>query len=143
MTGVVEAAIKAELPNLRAEAEARMVARCAIMRKTGLTEQNETNGREVPVWATIYADHPVRVAGVPRGAATHRTIKYGGVEQEVAVRTIHLPHDTTGLADGDLVVINTGENTNRVYRLIETEWQDQATARRLPAHSVQRPEEWD
>ncbi len=120
-----------------------MLARCAIMRKTGLSEQNETNGREVPVWATVYADHPVRVSGAPSGAATHRRIKYGGVEQEIAVRTIHLPHDTTGLADGDLVVINTGENTGRVYRLIETEWQDQATARRLPAHSVQRPEEWD
>ncbi|AIY15841.1 DUF6093 family protein [Pimelobacter simplex] len=135
------ARLAARLARGRAMAEARMTSRCAVMRKTGYTEQDEETGLEVPVWAAIHVDLPLRLAGVPRGAATHRTVNVGGVDIEVPVRTANHPHDTADLHDGDLLDIYAGE-TPVVCQILESTGQDQATARRMLVFVVDRPEEW-
>lgn len=136
----LQSAIEAELPNLRAEAEARMTSRAAVMRKTGGV--TVVGGLEVPEWATVYADTPFRLGGAQRGGAGTRTVTVGGVSTEVALRVGNLPAGTSNLHDNDLIEITAGENTGLVLRIIEAAWQDQATARRVPVISEQRPEEW-
>lgn len=139
---ILQSAIAAELPFLRAEAEARMVSTAAVMRKTSLTAQNETTGLEAAVWATVYPDAPFRLGGSERGGSTSRTVTLAEGELQIAVRVGHFPADHDLLADGDLIEITSGENEGLVLRVIEAEWQDQATARRVPVVTEQRPSEW-
>jgi hypothetical protein len=125
---------------MRAMAEDRMTSRAAIMRKTGGT--TTVDGLEVPEWATVYADTPFRLGGAQRGGAGTRTVTVGGVSTEVALRVGSLPAANSDLADNDFIEITAGENAGLVLRIIEAAWQDQATARRVPVISEQRPEEW-
>lgn len=138
----LQAGIEAELPLLRAEAEARMVSTVTIRRKTGLTAQNETTGLKDPIWDEVYTDHPFRLGGADRGGSGTRTVTIGGVETQVAARVGSLPASTDDLRDGDLIDITAGENAGVVLHIIEATWQDQATARRVPVFEVQRPSEW-
>lgn len=124
----------------RAAALARMTSRCAIMRKTGAT--TTVSGLEVPEWATVDADSPVRVAGTSENAAPSRDLGVNGIEGQVARRELHLPYDIADLADGDLVEITSGDCAGLVFRVVEADWQDQATARRVPVDATQRPGEW-
>lgn len=138
----LQAAIEATLPFLRAEAEARMTSRATVLRKTGETAQDESTGLEVPVWAAVYIDTPFRLGGSQQGGAGTRTITIGGVEIQVATRVGHFPANHDLLADGDLIEVTAGENAGAVLRIVEAAWQDQATARRVPVVTVDRPEEW-
>lgn len=138
----VQSAIAAELPFLRAEAEARMVSTVTVRRQTGRSAQNETTGKEAPVWDDVHTAIPFRLGGSNAGSAGSRTIHVGDGDVEVAVRVGHFPATTTDLADGDLIDITAGENAGLVLRIVEADWQDQATARRVPVVSVQRPGEW-
>lgn len=126
----------------RLAAEARMTSRCTIRRKDDDTDQDEDTGVEAPLWQVLYTDHPFRLGGTYRGDSPTRRVEVGGVEIQLAVRVGHLPVDTDALADGDLIEVTGGENEGAVYKIVEAEWQDQATARRVPLLAVDRPEEW-
>lgn len=118
-----------------------MTSRCTIRRKTGLTTQDEDTGREVPVWESTYTDLPIRVGG-SRNASTSRREDIAGVEVQQALRIAHLPAATANLADGDMVDVTSGELAGVVLRIVEADWQEQATARRVPVEAADRPEEW-
>lgn len=115
-----------------------MRSRCMIRRNTGRTTQDESTGLEVPVWDVVHADLPCRVSG----DGGSRTVSIGGATIETATRTLHLPADTRGIADGDLAEVVSGEWAGRVFRVVEVVGKDQATALRLPIVESERPEEW-
>lgn len=125
----------------RAMAEARMLSEAVVMRKTG-DMVTDPDGFKSPEWATVLTS-PFRLGGADAGSSGSRTVTIGGAELNLALRTGHFPHDTVGLADGDLIEILAGENAGLVLRIVEATWQDQATARRVPVVEAQRPEEWD
>ena len=52
----------------------------------------------------------------------------------------HFPHTLNTLQDGDFVELLTGEKQRRVLKIVDTVWQDQATARRVRLVEVPRPE---
>lgn len=133
--------IQSALAAGRRAAESRMTSTATIHRKTGGTVIDD-RGLEVPEWAVIHADLPVRVAGTAANSAPYRTLNIGGAELTIAARVLHFPATTTDLRDGDLAEITTGDTAGAVFRLIEADFQDQATARRVPAVATERPEEW-
>lgn len=137
----LQSAIDAELPNLRREAEARMLSRCTVHRKTGDTT-TDADGWEVPEWAAVYTNLRLRLGGTPQGGAGFRRVTVGDVEVDLAVRVASLPASTDDLIDGDLIEVTSGENSGVVLRIVEASWQDQATARRVPVVETQRPSEW-
>lgn len=137
----LQSAIEAELPGLRAEALARMTSRATIMRATG-SPTTSADGFQVPEWATVTTDLPFRLGGAPQGSGGYRTVSVASSEVQVPVRIAHFPAETTGLADNDLVLVTAGENAGIVLRILEADWQDQATARRVPVVGVEPPEEW-
>lgn len=128
-----------ELAQFRADAESRMVSRCTVRRRSGSTV---VDGLEVPAWTVVLTDLPVRVAGADRGGSGTRRVMVGETEVQLAVRVLHFPAATSSLADGDLVEVTSGECAGAVFRLVESGFQDQSTARRVPAVEVDRPEEW-
>lgn len=136
----LQPAIDAVLPMLRAEAEARMTSRCTIRRKTGNMVLDADN-QQVPEWVVVYTDLPVRIA-TAQSAVRSRTQTPGDAEIERATPRADFAASTSNLADNDHVEITAGENTGRVYRIDESDWSDQATARRLPVMAVERPIEW-
>lgn len=138
----LQAAIEAELPFLRAEAEARMVARVDVYRKTGRTAQDEETGREAPEWVKVHSDLPFRLDGGSTGDGGSRGVTVGGVTYEQATAVGHNPADTTDLEDNDFYDITSGEWAGQVYRIVEAVKADQKTASRVPIVEEQRPEEW-
>lgn len=140
----VNAAIEAELPFLRREAEARMTSRATIYRKTDRTAQDESTGYDAPVW-DVLGVLPFRLDTGGDSNGGSRGVTVGGVTYEEASGVGHIPTDadarlTSPLADGDLADV-TGE-TAGVWRVIAAVAYDQKTARRLPIAEEQRPEEW-
>lgn len=136
----LQPAIDAALPMLRAEAEARMESQATIRRKTGATVI--VDNLEVDEWEIVHTDLPCRVAVAGGGAARSRTQSPGGVEIERSTPRLDFPAATSDLRDNDLAEITAGENAGRVYRILEADWQDQATARRVPVEATERPNEW-
>lgn len=126
----------------RRAAEARMTSTATIRRKTGNLIQNEDNGLEVPEWETLHTAIPFRLGGSDSGDSASRRQEVGGVEIQTAVRIGHLPAAIDDLSDGDFIDILTGENAGRAFRIVEVEFKDQATARRVPLLAQDRPEEW-
>lgn len=121
-----------------------MLSRAAVLRKTGFTEQDETTGLEVPTWATVYAGIPFRLdhGGTSGGPGGSSSTSPGDVEVEISTAQGHFPHNTTNLADGDLIEITSGEWVDSVWRIVKATTADQKTARRVPIESAQRPTEW-
>ena len=117
---------------------ARMTSRCTIRRDTGTTTTSPITGRQVKVWEVVHADLPCRVK---RGNDS-RTESSGGVEVQLATRELHFPHDVTGMEDGDLAEVTSGESAPSVWRLLDTEPADQQTAYRVPVVQIRRPVEW-
>ena len=117
-----------------------MTSRAIIRRPGGTTK--DVDGYDVPAWDVVDADCPGRLAGSPRGGAGSRLVTVGDVEVQLAVREWHMPAWKPALADGDLIEVTVGENVGAVLRVVESSWQDQATARRVPVVETQRPEEW-
>ena len=133
----LQAAIEARLPRLRAEALARMTSTATVRRKTGNDgPQDETTGEQASTWASVYTG-PMRFVG-----GSTRTVTIGGVEFQEATGRADFPHDTTDLADGDLVDITAGEWAGTVLSIVEAVKGDQRTARRVPVVEVARPGEW-
>lgn len=141
MTGIVASAIARELPFLRAEAEARMTSRATISRKTGQMVTDD-NGYESPEWLIVATDIPMRLSGMAANSSPYKSETPGGGAANYAARVVHFPVGQSDLANDDLVEITAGENAGTVWRVIEAGWQDQATARRVPAEQVKRPTEW-
>ena len=131
----------AEMAEHRADAESRMTSTCIIRRANGLAAQ-QSGGRQPRAWLIVKADQRCRVSGSARGAAASRTVATDGGDVEVQVRTLHLPHGTTGLVDGDLVEVTAGDSAGQVLRIVEVSTADQTTALRLPVVGARRPEEW-
>ena len=117
-----------------------MTSRATVHRTTGRMVQDESNGLEVREWATTYTG-PFRLGGANAGSSGARTEAIGGVEVQTALRTGHFPAGTD-LADGDVVEVTAGENAGTVWRVVEGDWADQQTARRVPLTAEARPEEW-
>lgn len=113
----------------------------AVMRDTGETT-TDADGFEVPEWATVYASIAFRLGGANAGSSGTRSVMVGTTELALAVRSGHFPADTDLLFDGDLIEVTDGENVGLILRIVEADWQDQATARRVPVVGTQRPEEW-
>lgn len=141
MTGIVASAIDRELPFLRAEAEARMTSRATISRKTGVMV-TDSNGYESPEWVIVATDVPMRLSGMAANSSPYKAETPAGGLVNYAARVLHLPVSQSDLVNDDLVEITAGENAGTVWRVIEATWQDQATARRVPAERVKRPAEW-
>lgn len=117
-----------------------MTSRCTIRRKTG-NKVIDADNQEVDEWEVIYTDLPCRIASSP-SATRSRTQSPGDAEIERATPRLDFPASASDLADNDHVEIDSGENAGRVYRIVEADWSDQATARRCPAMAVERPTEW-
>lgn len=138
----LQAAIDAALPELRAEALARMTSTATVHRRTGVMVQDEDTGLEVPEWTTVYTG-PFRLKG--KGS---RTVTIAGVEYEQATAEGHfvaIDPETDApipLADNDLVEITAGEWAGTVLSIVEAVKGDQRTARRVPVVEEKRPEEW-
>lgn len=140
---ILQPLIEAALPQLRAEAEARMTSRCTAKRKDNEADPvSDAHGFESQPWTVLEVDLPIRVGGYQRGASGSRAVTSGGVEVELATRVAHLPAVTTGLRDGDIIEVTSGENEGLFLRVVEATFQDQATARRLPVLEVAEPEGW-
>lgn len=118
-----------------------MLSRANIRRKTGEMTTDD-RGLEVPEWVTVYANLPCRISGMAANTSPYRTVNIGGATMEVAARVAHFPHDTTDLADGDLIEVTTGETAPSVWQIIEADAADQQTARRVPIVAAERPEGW-
>jgi hypothetical protein len=118
-----------------------MESTVAVMRKTG-GKTTGADGFEVDEWATVYAAADFRLGGANQGSTGSRTLNVGGVDVQVGVRVGNFAYDTTDLADGDLIEVTAGENDGLVLRIVEADWQDQATARRVPVVATERPGEW-
>jgi hypothetical protein len=110
-----------------------------VRRRTGTTK--DADGFDVGVWTVVYTG-PFRLGGANAGSSGTRTVTVGSTELQLAVRTGHFPHDTSGLADGDLIDVTAGENAGLVLRIVEATTADQQTALRLPVVQTQRPKEW-
>lgn len=124
----------------RLAAESRMTSRANVRRRTGTAPGPD--GFDVDVYTTTLTAVPFRLGGADRGGSGTRTTRVGESEVQLAVRVGHFPASTTGLIDGDLIEVTSGENAGAVLRIVEASWQDQATARRVPVVEEQRPVEW-
>lgn len=124
----------------RGAAEDAMLSRCRVRRKHP-SDTTVVDGLHVPVWSTVYDDLPVKIAG-GRGDGAFRLVRIGDAETAVAARTAKMPAGTADLVDDDLLEVYLSEAGQKVYRVLEASWQDQATARRVPVVEVDRPAEW-
>jgi hypothetical protein len=131
--------IASALARGRLAAEARMTSRCNLWRKTGGV--TTVGNFEQPEWVTAYTDHPVRIASTHNGAAPSSRIESGGVPAEQARREAHFSASTV-LRDGDMIEMTSGDCAGLVFRVVEADPQDQATARRVRVVAAQRPTEW-
>lgn len=130
-------------PGLRWYADARMdeSSTVTVRRKTGVMIQDETNGDEIPEWATPFAGIPFRLDGSSTGDGGMRGVTVGGVTYEQATGIGHFAHDAA-LRDDDYVEITAGEWVGTVLRVVKVTRKDQATALRVPVEEVPRPPEW-
>ncbi|MDR7253711.1 peptidoglycan hydrolase-like protein with peptidoglycan-binding domain [Nocardioides sp. BE266] len=95
------------------------------------------DGLEVPGWQ--------QVASIPcwvDGGNTTRTVTVGQTEVQVATRVLKVPHDTTGLRDGDIVAVVGGACDGRFFRIVEATIADQKKQQEIPVSEVQKPEGW-
>jgi hypothetical protein len=114
---------------------------CVVRRKTGRTVQDEDTGLEVPEWADVHTG-PTRLKGTPANFSPSQSLELPGGELQVGQRTAHFPVSVTGLRDDDWIDVTAGENEGTVWRIVEADFADQQTARRLPVVAEQRPAEW-
>lgn len=133
----IGADIAAVLPELRAHAESRMTSTATIKR---LGAPVVVGGLEVPGWTPVntvacWVDNNGPSSGT-------RTVTRGSTEVQVATRVLKVPHDTTGLRDGDVVAISGGACDGRFFQIIEATVADQKKQQELPVVEIQEPEGW-
>lgn len=105
----LHSAIEAELPFLRAEAEARMLDTCDIRYKTGNTTQDPNTGSEVPVYATRFST-PCRVK-VGQGLAV-QDAEAGGRTVVTVRRELHIPVGSAAVEPYDIAVMTSVHETS-------------------------------
>ena len=94
------------------------------------------DGLETDGYATV-----ITVPGwVDNGGSGTRTITRGSVEVQVATRVLKVPHDTTGLRDGDVAAISGGACDGRYFQVVEATIADQKKQQELPVAEIQKPE---
>lgn len=98
----VSAGIQAELPFLRAEAEARMLDRCEIRYKTGSGTQDPVTGEKSPQYAVRFATK-CRVK-VSDGLSV-READVGGRTAVSVTRQLHIPVGSPAVQPGDIAVV--------------------------------------
>ena len=145
--------LAAALPELRQHAESRMESRCTLRRVTDRMDQNESTGREYPIWQTLAVNVPLRVKGAPQSASPSRAESVPGGDVQTARPTGSVPLVIEWLddvpaadrehRDGDHIDVTAGETAGLVLNILESDRTDQTTARRFLVEAVQRPEEWD
>lgn len=128
--------IAAALPELRAHAQSRMTSTAMVYREG---EPVTVDGLQVTGWDVLHAALPCWMdnAGVSSGT---RTLTVGQTEVQVATRVWKIPHDTTGLRDGDVIAMTSGACAGRYFRLIEATVADQKKQQELPVIEIQKPE---
>lgn len=129
----------AELQEHRDDAAALRVSTATVRRRNGYTT---VGGAKVPNWTDVVVGSPFRLGGANSGSAQTRTVSIGGTEVQVAVRVGSFPVSVDDLADGDVIEVTGGENAGMFLEVVESAWQDQATARRVPVVQMQAPEGW-
>lgn len=87
----LQAAIEAELPFLRAEAEARMLTTVAIQYASGAPTQDPNTGTETPTYETAFTTKARLSIG--RGLAV-RAAEVGGRTAAEVVRILSIPVDS-------------------------------------------------
>jgi hypothetical protein len=110
--GVVAAgpsvSVESALAAGRRAAEARMLSRATVRRKTGATT-TDADGFEVPAWSSPYTSIPCRIAGMARSQSPSRSLNVGGAEVQVSPCESPTFRTGTVLRDGDLIEITAGE----------------------------------
>lgn len=134
-------AIQAELPNLRREAEGRMLDTFACRYRGAGTTQDETTGREIPTWPTRFST-PGRLTS-RSGTPGTRTVEVAGVQVAQASLELHLPISAPLVSQGDVFECLTAADdlqlVGLVYRVVGPAAASQKTARRLDVVEVAAP----
>jgi hypothetical protein len=142
--------VESVLARGRRAAEAILPSTGTIRRHTG-TRVTGPDGIEVDGWTVTYTDHPMRLRDVStsRAGAAPRTTGRAqqGVEVNHARHIVALrPFDDAGvaldLADGDVIEVTSGENAGAILRIVESDWADDKTTRRVPVEATERPRGW-
>lgn len=127
-------------------ANARMTSACVVRRKGSAGARDPITGHRPVQWDQVYpidADAgPFRIGALRGMAASYVADGATAGEYTAAVRTGHWPHDTTGLADGDVVEVLAGEQAGTFWRITESAGADQMTALRLSIRQLPCPEDW-
>lgn len=118
-------AIRAELPTLRAEAEALMLDRCTIRRRaTGATLDDETGDYEAGSTTVVYSGRCLVSAA---GSDVDRDV--ASLSETVGRRLLKLPRVSPVIQVGDVATIDTSQNPLLVGQRV--------TVRAVPDVSVQ------
>lgn len=135
----------------RRAALAVMPSRCVIRRRDG-SRTTGSDGFEVEGWEVLYTDHPMRLRDVSTGTGGNAPRVAGRSQQGVEVNharhiaSLYAFDAVTGnridLADGDYIEITDGENVGVIIRVVESDWADTKTARRVPVEAAERPRGW-
>lgn len=122
----------------RRAAESRMTSTATIWREDPANPV-VVNGLETPGWVAFLITVPCWVDNSGPSSGT-RTITRGSVEVQVATRVLKVPHDTTGLRDGDVAEIRGGACDGRFFEVVEATVADQKKQQELPVVEIQKPE---
>jgi len=137
-------AIAAELPGLRAEAEARMRDTCAVRRVTGTATDaagNVTPTLSEPVYGPGLAPHAGKCR-VQATAAQEQTASLAEHTMTLQRYTVHVPVAAFEPAVGDVITIVDAVDdehlAGRTFRVVALLHKSQATAYRLGVQEVTR-----
>lgn len=140
---MIQDTINRVLPELRREAEARMLSRCTVYRKAAPSDAKDEHGFSTDnTWTTVHTDLPVSLGGSSGSDGGSREITIGGVHFEQATGVAKFPATTVDLKDDDLFEITDGEWPGHVFRIVAAIVADQKTSRRVPIAEAARPPEW-
>lgn len=137
----LQSAIEAELPFLRAQAEALMLDTFTAQS----FELTEVDGLEEEAWVDQYVT-PGKVSGRSRESDTNtRTVTIGGVERPVVEGGLHIPLSAPLPAIGwEYEMTAAGPHSDpslvgRRWRVVDVPAKSYATARRLDVVEVEAP----
>lgn len=126
----------------RTAAQAQMLDTCDVKRPTGHMTQDETTGREIPEYETLYSS-PCKVASrVSKGDTLARYVTIGGVERPVIDGGIHLPMSALDIGISYVITLTAlGPVTDprllgQSFRVESVPSKSYATARRLDVVEV-------
>lgn len=105
----LNAAIEAELPFLRAEAEARMLDEFAVMVSTGGWAYDPESGEDVEEFALLFTT-PGRVK--VEGGLSVRDGEVGGRTSASVVRTLHVPVNSDPIPADSVVICTAAHSTS-------------------------------